>query len=48
MYRVELPAFSIQAEAEGALGTVESTWIMIGCIQCGYETAIKSCIVGYH
>lgn len=38
----------VQAEASAALGGVESSYITIGCINCGKQEAMKSCPQGYH
>lgn len=48
VYNIELPAFSIEAEAAGSLGIMEANSMMIGCINCGYKKAAQKCISGYH
>ena len=47
-YTRELSDAEIQAEAAAALGYAQSSFVVLGCMNCPLNQAAQSCIVGYH
>jgi Concanavalin A-like lectin/glucanases superfamily len=47
-YRRALSEGEIQAEGSAAFGTLESSAVHLGCIDCDVFTAKKSCFEGFH
>lgn len=47
-YNRVLHEAEIEAEAAPALGGIEPSHILLGCVNCLLEKASKSCIEGYH
>lgn len=46
--RTGIPAWSIEADAFGSLGQLESSFIKLSCVQCNLSEAKAKVITGYH
>jgi len=47
-YTRVLEDYEIEAEASPALGNVQPSFVLLGCIDCPSKQANVSCIEGYH
>jgi hypothetical protein len=47
-YNIALNEDYIQAEASPVLGSIEPSFIQLGCINCNLKQAAVSCLEGYH
>jgi len=47
-YNIAIDENYIQAEASPVLGSIESSFIQLGCINCGLKEAAVACVEGYH
>jgi len=47
-YNIPLSENFIQAEASPVLGSIEPSFIELGCINCSLKEAAVACVEGYH